>query len=100
VVGASEKTGTISSALMRNLIDGGFSGTVLPVNPKHKTIHGQACFESISALETDVDLAIIATPIHGVADIVSECAEKKVGGAVIIPAGGKDIGEPGREIYA
>jgi acetyltransferase len=98
VVGASEKTGTIGNALMKNLVDGGFSGTLLPVNPKHKTIHGQACFESISTLESDVDLAIIATPIRSVADIVSECAEKKVGGAVIISAGGKEIGEQGREI--
>jgi acetyltransferase len=27
VVGASEKTGTIGNALIRNLIDGGFAGT-------------------------------------------------------------------------
>ena len=33
-VGASEKAGTIGSALMRNLIDGGFAGRLLPVNPK------------------------------------------------------------------
>ncbi len=98
VVGASEKTGTIGNALMRNLIDGGFSGTMLPVNPKYQTMHGQACFESVSALETGVDLAVIATPIHTVADIVSECVEKKVGGAIIISAGGKEVGEQGREI--
>jgi acyl-CoA synthetase (NDP forming) len=41
VVGASQKAGTIGNALMRNLIDGGFSGTVLPVNPKYKTMHGR-----------------------------------------------------------
>jgi acetyltransferase len=98
VVGASEKAGTIGNALMRNLIDGGFSGTVLPVNPKYKAIHGQACFESVSVLETGVDLAVIATPMHSVPDIVNECVEKKVGGAVIISAGGKEVGEAGREI--
>ena len=48
VVGASEKAGTIGTALMRNLIDGGFSGTLLPVNPKYKTIHGHDSFESVS----------------------------------------------------
>ena len=95
VVGASEKAGTIGNALMRNLIDGGFSGTVLPVNPKYQTMHGQACFESVSVLETGVDLAVIATPIHSVADIVGECVEKKVGGAVIISAGGKEVGAAG-----
>jgi len=98
VVGASEKVGTIGNALMRNLVDGGFSGTVLPVNPKYQTMHGQACFESVSVLETGVDLAVIATPIHSVADIVGECVEKKVGSAVIISAGGKEVGAQGREI--
>ena len=98
VVGASEKAGTIGTALMKNLIDGGFSGMLLPVNPKYKTIHGHESFGSVSALEAGVDLAIIATPIHSVADIVSECVEKKVGGAIIISAGGKEVGEQGREI--
>jgi acetyltransferase len=98
VVGASEKAGTIGNALMRNLVDGGFAGTVLPVNPKYKTICGQACVESVSTLDTDVDLAIIATPMRSVADIVGECVEKKIGGAVIISAGGKEVGEAGREI--
>ncbi len=98
VVGASEKAGTIGNALMRNLVDGGFAGTVLPVNPKYQTLHGQACLESVSALEAGVDLAIIATPMHSVADIVGECVGKKVGGTVIISAGGKEVGEAGREI--
>ena len=99
VVGASEKAGTIGNALMRNLVDGGFVGSVLPVNPKYNTMHGQACFESVSALETGVDLAVIATPMHSVPDIVvAECVEKRVGGAVIISAGGKEIGEAGRKI--
>ena len=98
VVGASEKAGTIGNALMRNLVDGGFAGTVLPVNPKYPTIRGKACVESVSALEKGVDLAVIATPMHSVADIVAECVEKKFGGAVIISAGGKEIGEQGQEI--
>ncbi len=98
VVGAGEKAGTIGNALMRSLIDGGFSGKLLPVNPKYRTIHGKACVESVSALETGVDLAVIATPIRGVPDIVAECVEKKIGGAVIISAGGREVGEKGREI--
>ena len=76
VVGTSEKEGAIGNALMKNLIDGQFSGTVLPVNPKYKILHGQACVESVSALETGVDLAVIATPMHTVPDIVNECVEK------------------------
>ncbi|MEJ2167200.1 MAG: bifunctional acetate--CoA ligase family protein/GNAT family N-acetyltransferase [Desulfobacterales bacterium] len=98
VVGASEKAGSIGNALMRNLIDGGFAGMLLPVNPKYKSIHGHECFGSVSVLETGVDLTVIATPIHSVVDIVNECVEIKVGGAIIISAGGKEVGEQGREI--
>ena len=98
VVGASEKAGSIGNALMKNLIAGGFSGTLLPVNPNYNTLHGHESFGSVSALETGVDLAIIATPIHSVVDIVKECVENKVGGAVIISAGGKEVGKQGREI--
>ena len=98
VVGASEKAGTIGNALVKNLINSEFAGTVLPVNPNYQSIHGHACYRSVSALETGVDLAIIATPIHSVVDIVSECVEQRIGAAVIISAGGKEVGEQGREI--
>lgn len=98
VVGASEKIGTIGNALIKNLIDGQFPGKILPVNPKYKTIHGQECFPSVSNLPTEVDLVIIATPIHTVVNIVNECVQKKAGGAVVISAGGKEVGQKGREI--
>jgi len=98
VVGASEKIGSIGNALMKNLIEGRFPGALLPVNPQYKTVHGLATVQSIRDLEPGVDLAIIATPIHTVPDIVQECVEKKVAGAIVISAGGKEVGEEGREI--
>ncbi len=98
VVGASENPGTIGHALMKNLIDGGFAGTILPVNPKYKTIHGHDCVRSVCDLMPGVDLAIVATPIHTAIDIVTDCVEKKVSSAIIISAGGKEVGIQGREI--
>jgi len=56
--------------------------------------------QSVSALETGMDLVVIATPIVTVPDIVRQCVEKKVGGAIVISAGGKEVGEKGREIEA
>jgi acetyltransferase len=100
VVGASETTGSIGNALMKNLIDGGFPKTLLPVNPKYKTVHGLAAHKSIRDLEPGVDLAVIATPIHTVPDIVQECVEQKVAGAIVISAGGKEVGEEGKQIEA
>ncbi len=98
VIGASEETGRIGNALMRNLIEGGFSGTLLPVNPKHKTVHGLATVKSIRDLEPGVDLAIIATPMQTVPDIIAQCVENKTAGAIVISAGGKEIGEAGKKI--
>ena len=98
MVGASEKTGSIGNALMKNLIEGGFSETLLPVNPKYQTVHGLAAVKSIRDLEPGVDLAIIATPINTVPDIVQECVKNKIAGAIVISAGGKEVGEAGRKI--
>ncbi len=98
VIGASEKTGTIGNALMMNLKEGGFPGTVLPVNPNYQTIHGYQTYSSVSELDVGVDLAIIATPIHTVPEIVQECISRKVGGAIVISAGGKEAGAEGSAI--
>ncbi len=98
VVGASEKGGSIGNALMENLINGGFAGKVLPVNPNYESVHGIPAAGSISDLESGADLAVIATPIKTVHDIVKECVEKEVGGAIVISAGGREIGREGKEI--
>jgi len=88
----------MGNALMTNLMAGGYSGTLLPVNAKYRTIHGHPAMGSVLDLEPGVDLAVIATPMHTVADIVQGCVEKGIGAAVIISAGGKEIGAPGRQI--
>ncbi|WP_163339799.1 GNAT family N-acetyltransferase [Desulfopila sp. IMCC35008] len=98
VIGASAQPGKIGNTLLKNLAAAGFSGTLLPVNPKYSTINGLTCLPSVSDLEMGVDLAIIATPINSVVDIVSECVERKVGSAIIVSTGGKEVGEEGREI--
>ncbi len=98
VVGASEKQGSIGNAIMKNLVEGGFRGEVLPVNPKYEKVYGRASFKSVTEIGEGVDLAVIATPIQTVPEIVEECVERKVGGAIVISAGGKEVGEKGREI--
>jgi acetyltransferase len=98
VVGASERKGSIGAALMHNLIKRGFAGDIFPINPKHKKLWEKSVCPSITDLGTAVDLAIIASPIMSAPQIVKECATAGVGGAVIISAGGKEIGEEGKKI--
>ena len=62
VVGASaspEKTGHI---ILKNIIDGGFQGSVYPVNPKADEILGLKCYPSLGAIPGTLDLAVVVVP--------------------------------------
>lgn len=98
VVGASDRTGSIGHVLMRNMVQGGFAGDVYPVNPRHEEIHGRPAHPSVSAVEGEVDLVLIATPITTVPEILEDCVQKGVQGVVIISAGGKETGKQGRDL--
>ncbi len=100
VVRASEKEGSIGSALMRNLIEGGYPGDIYPINPNRKKIYGLTAYSSVLALKSSIDLAILAAPIVSTPEIVKECSKAGVQGAVIISAGGKESGTKGRELEA
>ncbi|MGB7918743.1 MAG: bifunctional acetate--CoA ligase family protein/GNAT family N-acetyltransferase [Desulfobacterales bacterium] len=98
VVGASDRKGTIGAAVMHNLLESGFAGTVYPINPRHPTISGQKTYAKISDLPEAVDLVVIAVPIQMVPELIAECAATRVGAAVIISGGGKETGEQGRAV--
>jgi len=100
VVGASERKGSVGAALMHNLIERGFLGEIFPINPNHKKIGKLPACPSIRDLESPVDMAVISTPITSVPQIVKDCVDIGVGGAVIISAGGKEIGEHGKKLEA
>jgi acetyltransferase len=98
VVGASEKRESIGYAVMENLIEGGFKGVVVPVNPNYSKIFELKAYPSISEMDQGVDLAVIATPISSVPSIVKQCADKGVGGTIVISAGGRETGVLGRKL--
>ena len=98
VVGASETRGTIGRAVMENLIQGGYEGRIIPVNPKYSKVVGINCFKSLSQVGQGIDLAVIATPISTVPEIVRGCVDAGVGGAVIFSAGGREVGDEGRAL--
>ena len=98
VIGASARKGSVGHALMHNLIERDFSGQIFPINPNHKKIGELPTCPSIRDLEVPVDMAIISTPITIVPQIIKDCVAVGVGGSVIISAGGKEIGEPGKKL--
>jgi acetyltransferase len=100
VIGASDKDGTIGQALVRNLIRDGFPGQIYPVNRKYQEIQGLPAYPLVTEINEPIDLAIIAIPIRDVASAMRECGQAGIGAAIIISAGGKEVGPPGQEIEA
>jgi acetyltransferase len=100
VVGASQREHSAGAALMRNLLKGGFKGSVYAVNPRHATVWGLACRPSIVDIGQPVDLALIATPITKVPQIIQQCVQAEVGGALILSPGGKESGTQGEQMQA
>jgi acetyltransferase len=95
VIGANDKPNAIGSALMDNIIQGGFTGTVIPINPNHETVRGLKSYASITEVDPAPEMAIIATPIATAPEIVRQCVRAGTQGVIIIAAGGKELGEEG-----
>jgi acetyltransferase len=98
VIGASEAAGSVGRTLLWNLVSNPFGGTVFPVNPKRDSVLGIEAYDSITDVEADVDLAVVATPAPTVPGIVEECGEAGVDGLVIVSAGFREVGEEGAEL--
>jgi acetyltransferase len=97
VVGASRKVGSVGHALIRNLIHGGYTGVIYPVNPKAKGILGVPCFADLSALPDPPDLVVVVVPAPFVERVVLQAAELGTRHLVVISAGFKEIGGEGVE---
>ncbi len=98
VIGASEKEGSFGSMLVQNLLRGGFPGSILPVNRNYSQIHGLTAHAAITALPAPADLAIIAIPIKDVPEIIKKCGRAGIRAAIIVSAGGREIGPKGKVI--
>ena len=98
IIGASRSPGNVGRSIVENLVKAEFRGAIYPVNPAATEIAGQRCYLSLSSIVGNVDLAIIAVPARSVKAVLSECATKGVGSAVIISAGFAETSGSGRDV--
>lgn len=95
VVGATEDPSSVGCSIISNLKQTSFGGTIYPINPHRSSVFDLPCFPRIGEVPEKIDLAVIATPARTVPGIIGECAAAGVGGAIIISAGFKEVGERG-----
>ncbi|WP_457752726.1 acetate--CoA ligase family protein [Thermococcus sp.] len=88
----SFKKGAIAYEILRNIVEGGFEGKVIPINPKggEVEVSGKR-FKIKKRLDEEVDVAIIAIPAKLVPGLIKEIGDK-IRGTVVISAGFSEIG--------
>lgn len=92
VIGASLDTRKIGYKIVDNIVAGGYSGKIYPVNSKGDEILGLRGYKDIRDVEDDVDVGVIVVPAKFVFDVVKGCAEKGVKFTPIISSGFSEIG--------
>ena len=92
VIGASSEDGKIGNSVMKNLINGGYKGKIYPIHPKADEIMGIKAYKSVKDVPGEIDVAVFAIPAKFVAGALTECGEKGIPGAVLIPSGFAETG--------
>lgn len=87
VIGASNRSRSVGSVVMTNLLQGNFSGPIMPVNPKHTAVAGVLCYPDVASLPLTPDLAVVCTPPTTVLRIIAELASRGSKAAVVFTAG-------------
>ena len=97
VVGASHVPGKIGHIVVRNLQESGYTGRIVPVNPKGGEIRGLPVAQSLSeaVAEGPIDLVVIAVPAPAVVDVAEEAGRVGVRGLVVLSAGFRETGPEG-----
>src|SRR5271154_5159184 len=98
LIGASTREASVGGVISRNLVQAGFKGRIMPVNPHHDTILGLPVFADVAHLPETPDLAVIATPPDTVPPLLRELGERGTRAAVVITAGFGELGERGRAL--
>ncbi len=95
VIGASRKPDKLGYAVVDNLVNGGYPGTVYPINPKATEILGLKAYPSVLDVPGAIDLAIIVIPHKYVADALRQCGQKGIQAVIVISAGFREAGREG-----
>ncbi|WP_370592055.1 acetate--CoA ligase family protein [Roseomonas sp. KE0001] len=100
VVGASADATRIGGRPIASMLEAGYQGKILPVNPKSGLIQGLPAWQSVAALPEVPDVAIVAVPAAAVAPTMAELGARGVKAAIMFSAGFAEMGEAGAEAEA
>jgi acetyl coenzyme A synthetase (ADP forming)-like protein len=95
VIGASRRRGTVGGELLANLIAGGFTGSIFPVNDRADIVQSLPAYRTLHDIPEAVDLAVVVVPAEKVVGVARECAAAGVRALLVISAGFAETGADG-----
>ncbi|NAX20398.1 bifunctional acetate--CoA ligase family protein/GNAT family N-acetyltransferase [Vibrio sp. V39_P1S14PM300] len=84
VIGASINSERAGNIVMKNLLQGGFEGAIMPVTPKYPSVCGVLAYKSVNQLPMVPDIAVLCTHASRNLDIFRQLADKGVKSAVVL----------------
>ncbi len=87
VIGASNSANRAGFVVMRNLLQGGFKGPIMPVTPKYKAVHGVLAYTDICDLPQIPDLAVVCTNKQLAIPLIKQLGEFGCRNAIVIASG-------------
>ncbi len=98
VIGGSDDLMKPGGKILQNIIDGGYSGSLVVVNPKQDVVQGVKSYRDIREIPP-VDLAILAISAKYCLETVDILArQKNVKAFIIISAGFSETSQEGRQL--
>ena len=98
IFGASENPESVGTLVLKNMLEAGFKGNIYPINPKYTSVQGLNCHPNLSHISEPIDLVVIATPAKTIVDILHQCNDHGVKGALILSGGFSDGGARGKRL--
>jgi len=96
VIGASKDPSKRGYRAILSLQADGYTGAIVPINPREPEILGLPAYPSIAGAPGDIDLAIVCTAAATTPDVIEACGQRGVKGAILLAAGFSESGEEGR----
>lgn len=87
VIGASNAPRHVGNVLMRNLLDGGIAGPIMPVNPKYHAVAGVLAYPDVASLPETPELAVVCSPDETVPAVIDALGARGTAVSVIVNDG-------------
>ena len=98
VIGASADATRIGGRPISYMLQQGFKGEILPVNPNRAEIQGLQAYRSVAELPRVPDTAIVAVPTALAIEAVRDLSTRGVKSAIVFTAGFAEAGPAGEEL--